>query len=171
MVLISAYGATLDTWCHVVHIFTIVDVVGIAHRAGNHCPVPRYTHPARPRHCQLPATPVAALLPIVSCFVAPKPAAPHFADGPGVTLDNMTGGSACCAVVHASGWGGRLRPATRGGGRSGGLPLVHVPVGVPLPVAVAHGWSGRAVKPWPRGQHVAAQPSVATAAAARHPVG
>ena len=33
MVLVSAYGATLDTWGHVVHIFTIIDIVGIALRA------------------------------------------------------------------------------------------------------------------------------------------
>jgi len=30
MVLVSAYYATLDTWGHVVHIFTIIDVVGFA---------------------------------------------------------------------------------------------------------------------------------------------
>jgi len=30
VVLISAYGATLDTWGHVVHISTIIDVVGFA---------------------------------------------------------------------------------------------------------------------------------------------
>jgi len=28
--LVSAYGATLDTWGHVAHIFTIIDIVGIA---------------------------------------------------------------------------------------------------------------------------------------------
>ena len=30
MVLVSAYGATLDTWGQVVHNFTIIDIVGIA---------------------------------------------------------------------------------------------------------------------------------------------
>jgi len=32
VVLVSAYGATLDTWGHVVHSFTIIDAVGIALR-------------------------------------------------------------------------------------------------------------------------------------------
>jgi len=37
VVLVSAYGATLDTWGHVVHIFTIIDVVGFALKTQCSC--------------------------------------------------------------------------------------------------------------------------------------
>ena len=40
MVLVSTYIATIDTWGHVVHLFTIIDIVGIALSA-------RGGHPAR----------------------------------------------------------------------------------------------------------------------------
>jgi len=30
VVLVSTYIATIDTWGHVVHLFTIIDIVGIA---------------------------------------------------------------------------------------------------------------------------------------------
>jgi len=47
VVLVSAYGATLDTWGHVVHIFTIIDIVGIALRHHR-----RHRHHRRRRRCR-----------------------------------------------------------------------------------------------------------------------